>query len=613
VPSIKSKMMGFQVVLAAVACVIHSCLAAQLHVHADAKISHEKEKQPEEPCERDDDDDEAVAQPPVRSNQPVMMTTSSTTLSHPSTTENLTVYVPRVFGGVPTTTAATPSGFGIDRGILHGNENDEDPAPTHTVGGRDIYYDCTLVPDRREIWSQSKLAYCCAKYGIDCPEAEEAAPCAQNTPLATPADVLGTIMNVINTSDPGIFPAPNQWVCGLLCQAHAKKGCCGWTTNRGPKSIQSNIHTGGYCEFKEGSVRLVANSGWQSATCSPGYGTAKCFNWMPGRCVADSTYGATSKSVSAAIPLPIWELVWEDQFDSDSCVLDQLSVWRPNPKFWTYEQGFKRGKEKQWYSPSMVSCRNGAMIIAAKKQVPLNRTNTCELKNFGAVTAAAMDPPLTNETCQRCGPPTFEYRAHCDIVQDDGSGAPACDCQDTADFLSGSVHTKDKKEFAEGGLFELKAKINVRSGAWPSWWAVGDFGAEWPKNGEIDILDAFQHIVKSSAHFADGTGNDVSREAARIINSDFENTWHTWQLEWLEKEIVVRIDSWEVFRMDLSVADTTGFVNPFTTKKPFFFILNLAVGGHLGGDLGQQPWPDTGVEFEIDHIRYMKKVGMTPR
>ena len=39
----------------------------------------------------------------------------------------------------------------------------------------------------------------------------------------------------------------------------------------------------------------------------------------------------------------------------------------------------------------------------------------------------------------------------------------------------------------------MRAKIDTRPGAWSSWWAVGDFeDVPWPKNGEIDIMDAFQ-------------------------------------------------------------------------------------------------------------------------
>ena len=41
----------------------------------------------------------------------------------------------------------------------------------------------------------------------------------------------------------------------------------------------------------------------------------------------------------------------------------------------------------------------------------------------------------------------------------------------------------------------MRAKIDTRPGAWSSWWAVGDFlDVPWPKNGEIDIMDAFQGL-----------------------------------------------------------------------------------------------------------------------
>src|SRR5262249_54797509 len=46
---------------------------------------------------------------------------------------------------------------------------------------------------------------------------------------------------------------------------------------------------------------------------------------------------------------PGWELVWADEFDVDG---------RPNPSNWTYEIGFVRNEELQWYQPENAVCEN---------------------------------------------------------------------------------------------------------------------------------------------------------------------------------------------------------------------------------------------------------------
>ena len=55
-----------------------------------------------------------------------------------------------------------------------------------------------------------------------------------------------------------------------------------------------------------------------------------------------------------------------------------------------------------------------------------------------------------------------------------------------------SVWRLPPQEFSYG-LLEMRAKIDTRPGLWPSWWAVGDFDkVAWPKNGEIEMMEAFQ-------------------------------------------------------------------------------------------------------------------------
>src|SRR5881394_1589984 len=54
-----------------------------------------------------------------------------------------------------------------------------------------------------------------------------------------------------------------------------------------------------------------------------------------------------------------YSLVWSDEFDHDG---------RPDSTKWGYEQGFVRNEEAQWYQAENAVCKNGILIIEAKRE-----------------------------------------------------------------------------------------------------------------------------------------------------------------------------------------------------------------------------------------------------
>ena len=53
-----------------------------------------------------------------------------------------------------------------------------------------------------------------------------------------------------------------------------------------------------------------------------------------------------------------WTLVWSDEFNEDG---------RLNPDSWKYEEGFVRNNEAQWYQPDNAYCKDGCLVIEARK------------------------------------------------------------------------------------------------------------------------------------------------------------------------------------------------------------------------------------------------------
>ena len=56
---------------------------------------------------------------------------------------------------------------------------------------------------------------------------------------------------------------------------------------------------------------------------------------------------------------PEWKLVWSDEFNIDG---------KPDSTVWTYEQGFVRNWELQWYQPDNAVCKNGVLILSGRKE-----------------------------------------------------------------------------------------------------------------------------------------------------------------------------------------------------------------------------------------------------
>lgn len=68
---------------------------------------------------------------------------------------------------------------------------------------------------------------------------------------------------------------------------------------------------------------------------------------------------ATALSPSALMAQNDWKLVWSDEFNTDG-LLDS--------KVWNYEEGFKRNHEAQWYQKANAYCKDGNLVIEARKE-----------------------------------------------------------------------------------------------------------------------------------------------------------------------------------------------------------------------------------------------------
>jgi len=184
--------------------------------------------------------------------------------------------------------------------------------------------------------------------------------------------------------------------------------------------------------------------------------------------------------------------------------------------------------------------------------------------------------------------------------------------QGIREYTSGRVNTYGKHSW-QYGYFEIRAKLPKGFGSWPAIWMLPDSiheGVPWPMCGEIDIMEHIgrkENKVWFSLHSERHNHTRKDTKQYTIIQ-DFENVcteFHTYGMEWTEEYIDFYVDGERAcgFRKDEDPEDRTEAAWPF--DQPFYLILNIAVGGGLGGEIDEASLP---YHMEVDYVRvYQKK------
>lgn len=261
-----------------------------------------------------------------------------------------------------------------------------------------------------------------------------------------------------------------------------------------------------------------------------------------------------------AAPPPVYPgyaLVWADEFNRDG---------EPDPKNWTYERGFVRNRELQWYQPANARVANGLLTIEARRERVVN--------------------------------PAYE------------AGSPAWQRnREAAEYSSASLITKGLHSW-QYGRFEMRGRIDTRAGSWPAFWTLGTAGP-WPHNGEIDIMEYYRGMLLANVAWGGGRPFEaIWADTRKPIESFNDPAWasrfHVWRMDWNDRAIVLSMDGAALNTVELSrtVNQDGSGTNPF--HKPLYLLLNLAIGGTQGGDPSKTTFP---MRFEVDYVRVYQEVG----
>ncbi len=163
-----------------------------------------------------------------------------------------------------------------------------------------------------------------------------------------------------------------------------------------------------------------------------------------------------------------------------------------------------------------------------------------------------------------------------------------------AEYSSARLKTDGKYAFTYGKV-EVRAKLPSGGGTWPAIWMLGQNYATkiWPACGEIDIMEHVgnaQNLVHGTFHYPGRFGGNANTASKTIPNVSTE--FHVYKTIWSPASITIYVDDTIIHSLP-----NDGSL-PFNSD--FFLILNVAMGGNLGGNIDPAFTQST---LEVDYVK----------
>ncbi len=252
-----------------------------------------------------------------------------------------------------------------------------------------------------------------------------------------------------------------------------------------------------------------------------------------------------------------WDLVWSDEFDD-------AAGTPPDPANWTHEIG-----------DTTPDAKNG--------------WGNDELQYY-------TDDPANAAT---------DGNGNLVITLDDDVD-PARECYyGPCQFESARLLTQNKAEFAYGRIESRLLVPDGGAGLWPAFWSLGtDITYNpWPGAGEIDIMEYVSRLPEEIFGTVHGPGyaggasiGNLYDFGAPVYQAGEDGGYHTFTVEWEPNLITWYVDGIQYHQV--TPADVPG---PWVFDKPFFLLLNFAIGGNFGGAPSEgNTYPQ---EYAVDYVR----------
>jgi beta-glucanase (GH16 family) len=269
------------------------------------------------------------------------------------------------------------------------------------------------------------------------------------------------------------------------------------------------------------------------------------------RCLKNAMMIATLSILNIQLSFAGWEVTWIDRFDESGVNLDN----------WTPQIQANYNNEVQCYTEDDVS----------------------EQRNYDTSDG------------------TLKIIARKSDISCPGLGG------ENKSWTSGRLNSKDKAEFLYGRIEARIRFSDLRGGTWPAFWMLENRIAEdpikgdndtanWPNPGagEIDVWEWFSNDGDryiTNFFNASSCGSEVRVNypggAPDVLN------FHTYAIQWTADNIKFFFNDDIVAEQDLS--------NCAQYEEPMFILLNVAMGGNLGGAIDPQLNTAT---MEVDYVAH---------
>jgi len=216
-------------------------------------------------------------------------------------------------------------------------------------------------------------------------------------------------------------------------------------------------------------------------------------------------------------------------------------------------------------------------------------------------------------------------------------------------YTSGKVTTKAKIAI-KYGMIETRVRVpNLDLGGWPAVWLLGMANYNWPRSGELDMMEMGSRQAFRDLHDEHNSGNGANNSTVNQVvganaifysddavtsenpsgaasiswdpNDDYCRPYYNYDTPLNDRFLIYRMywddDSIRFTVIDDSVENDL-YTNPFPIdsvseefQRPFYLIANLAIGGlftdadYIGGSGApvSMPFP---AEMYVDYIKVME-------
>ncbi len=306
------------------------------------------------------------------------------------------------------------------------------------------------------------------------------------------------------------------------------------------------------------SATVTAAGGGNGGGVTPSPTPAATASAVPTATAAASATPAATATATPSTHNDPWELVWNDEFDGSSIDGNKWNV---------QDTGTVYNNELEYYHPDNVALETesgqGVLALEARKEA------------YGG-----------------------------------------------KEYTSGKLTSKMKGDWTYG-KFTVRAKLPIQQGMWPAIWMMPtdeekQYGP-WPGSGEMDIMeltgpvagdtekaDLYPRTVHGSLHY-DIPHTSQSKTYVLPEGKTFADDYHDFTLEWLPGLIRYYVDGKMYFETSDWGTKAEGqpdyYTYPAPFDRPFYMILNLAVGGDWPGNPAADFQSD---KMYVDYVRVYK-------